>query len=124
MGAETVVQFCLYLIAVDEENGCDAVVNLRCERHNLAFTLHDEPYCHGLHTSCRERRLDLSPQDRREIEAHKTVQHTACLLCVGQVHVQSAGLFYGLQDGFLCYLMEDDTVGVGLVKTQYLAKVP
>lgn len=58
------------------------------------------------------------------LEAHKTVQHTACLLCVGQVHVQSAGLFYGLQDGFLCYLMEDDTVGVGLVKTQYLAKVP
>ena len=46
------------------------------------------------------------------------------LLCVGQVHVESPGLLYSLQDGFLCYLMEDDTVCIGLVEPQYLAKVP
>ena len=46
------------------EECLDLVECLVLERHDLLFPLHHKPQGHGLHTTRRKLRLDLSPKDR------------------------------------------------------------
>ena len=58
------------------------VSGLRHEIVDLALAFHDQTNGDRLHTSRRQRRLDPTPQDRRKLETHDTIQHTASLLRV------------------------------------------
>ena len=106
------------------KDGIHAVVGFTLESLDFALAFYDQAHRNALHTTCRQRWLDLAPQHRRELEAHQTVQHAACLLCVYEVHVQPSGVLDRLQDGRLGDFVEHDTVCIGLVQTQHLAQVP
>lgn len=95
MGLETVIEFCLYLcgcaiLADQGEYGVDTIVWFALELLDFTLTLHDEAYGNTLYTTGREGWFHLSPQYRRELEAHDAVEHTTCLLGIHQVHVQMA----------------------------------
>ena len=91
---------------------------------NLTLTLHDKTDGHTLHTTCRKGGLNLTPKHRRELETYQTVQYTAGLLGIHQVHIQMTGLLDGLQDGWLGYFVEDNAVRILFVQSQHLAQVP
>ena len=63
-----------------EEGGLKAVRRLGDEGIDLTLTVDDEAHGYRLHTPCRERGADTLPEHRRELEAHDTVEDTACLL--------------------------------------------
>ena len=95
MGLETVIELCLYLcgcaiLADQGEYGVDTIVWFALELLDFTLTLHDEAYGNTLYTTGREGWFHLSPQYRRELEAHDAVEHTTCLLGIHQVHVQMA----------------------------------
>ena len=106
------------------KDGIHTVVGLALEILYLALTLYNQSDGHTLHTSGRECRLHLAPEHRRELETHQTVEHTACLLCIDQVHIQMTGMLYGIEDSGLGDLVEHDAVGLLLIQAQHLAQVP
>ena len=59
----------------------------RGEGEDFPFLVDDEPECDGLYASCREFRLNLPSEHRRQFEAHEPVQNPSGLLCVNQVHI-------------------------------------
>ena len=129
MCGEALVQLCLHFLLRtvrigDGEDGVNAIVRLCIELLNLALTLYDKAHGHRLYASCRECRLHLSPEHGRELEAHDAVEHAAGLLCVHEVHVQMARVFYCRENGRLRDLMEDNAVGGRLVQSEHFAKVP
>ena len=63
-----------------------------------------------LYTSCRERGADTSPEDRRELKAHDTIQDTTRLLGIYKVFVERAWVLYGVLYGALGNLVDCDTV--------------
>ena len=123
-GGELAVDHLAVALARQHQLGADVVVGFALESLYLALAFHDEPDGDALHATCREGRLHLAPEHRRELEAHQAVQHAARLLRVYKVHVQVARMLDGLQDGRLRDLVEHDAVGVHLVQPQHLAQVP
>ncbi len=129
VGLEAAVELSLHLTrgavgVVEQEHGADAVERLTLEMLYLALALDDELHHDALHASGRERRLHLTPQHRRELEAHDAVEHAAGLLRVDEVHVEMARMLYGLKDGGLRNLVEDDARGLLLVQSQHLTQMP
>ena len=68
-------------IADGEDTG-NAVVRFALEILNLTFALNNESYSNALHTTGRESRLYLAPQNGRESETYQTVKYTTGLLSV------------------------------------------
>ena len=87
MSAEPCVEFGIYFsgrtVGIDDgKDGVDAVVRLGMESLNFALALYDKSYCHTLHAPGRQCRLDFSPQNGRQFEAHQSVEYTPSLLSV------------------------------------------
>ncbi len=70
----------------------DAPVVRRDEGHPFPFPLDHDPGRHGLHAASRQPRLDLLPQDRRNLVAVEPVQHPPGLLGVDQAAIDVPGL--------------------------------
>ncbi len=126
---EPLVEFGFYLVDITVvvilgEDGTDAEVRFAVEFLNLPLALNDESNSHTLYTPGRESWLHLSPQHGRELEAHDTVEHTPCLLCVDEVHVQVARMLDGIENSRLGNFMEDDAARLLLIQSEYFAKVP
>ena len=129
MGLETRIELFLHLclLAVfggHDEEGVYPVIWFTLECLNLAFPFYNQSYGYALHTSGRERRLYFAPEDWRQLEAHKAVEHTAGLLRVYEIHVQVSWIAYGIHDGRLGDFVEHDTAGLLLVQTEHLAQMP
>ena len=125
LGLETARQFCLHLLALlCLEQGGNTVRCFALEGHHLSLSLHYQAHCHTLHTACRQGWLHLAPQNGTELETNNAVQQTACLLCIHQVLVYSAGILDGFQYGILCNLVEHYALCACGVQFQYLLKVP
>ena len=71
------------------EYGINAPVFLRLKCPDLFLTIHDQADCHRLHTPCRQAALDLFPQERAELVAHKTVKDAPRLLGIDKVNVDA-----------------------------------
>lgn len=106
------------------EDGLHFVVGLVAESHDLLFPLDHKPQRHGLHAARRKLRLDLSPEYRGKLEAHKPVKDSARLLCVDKVHVDGARITHRVHDRILCDLVENDSSGLLLLKSESLEEVP
>ena len=106
------------------ENGLGAVVLLFLEAHDFTLTVHDESKCDALHTSCRQLRLDLAPENRGELETDEPVQHTPCLLRVHEIHVNVPRCLDRILDGSLCDFVENDSLGILFLESESLEKVP
>ena len=129
VGLEPDVQLCFQLAhaavgVCHSEQGVYPVVGLARESLYLPLPLDNQSHGHALHASCRERGLHLAPQYRRELEAHQPVENPARLLRIHQVHVQMAWCLNGLEYGRLGYFVEDDALGLFLVKAEHLAQMP
>ncbi len=59
----------------------------RNEGLDLTLPLDNQPQSDGLHTSCGKAPAHFIPEQRRDLVAHDTVEHTACLLRVNQMLV-------------------------------------
>ena len=90
----------------------------------LALALYYQSYCHTLHTTGRKSRLHLTPQYRRELETYQAVKHTACLLSVHQIHIQTARRLDSLQNGRFGDFVEHNAVGFLLIQTEHFTQVP
>ena len=107
-----------------QERGHNAKRRLGHEPRNLALPLHDQSHSHRLHTSGRQRRLDLAPQHRRKLEAHNAVEHTPCLLGIDKVDVDASRRVERMQDGRLRDLVKDDALRAVGRQFERLAEVP
>ena len=129
MGLEPMVEFRLHLtlgavLIEKSEHGVYPVIGFRIEFLNLAFAFDYQAHRNALHAPCRQCRLYLPPQHRRDAEAHQSVKYAACLLRVDQVHVKVARMIYSLKDCRLRDFMEHDATGFLLVKSQDLTEMP
>ena len=102
----------------------DRPVLLRLERLDLPLALDDEPQCNRLHTPRREPVADLIVQKRRELVAHKAVEHAARLLRVDEVIVDRARRLQGMADRLGRNFIELDAVLAVLGKPQHRLQVP
>ena len=115
----------LRTVGIGDGKGCGhAIVWFALESLYLTLTFDDKTYGNALYTTCRQGGLDLTPQDGRQLEAYQTVEHTAGLLGVHQVHVNVTRGFDSLEDGRFGNFVEHDTVGMLLVQSEHLAQVP
>ena len=94
------------------------------EGDDFTLTLHNQTHGNRLHTTCRERRTHLLPQHGRELKAYQTVQHTAGLLGIDQVHIDRTGRLDRLQNSLLGNFVEDDTLRLLNGETQHFGQVP
>ena len=129
MGIETLVQFCLYLcciaaVADQGENSGNAIVWNTLELLDFTLTFYYQTDSNTLYTTCRKGWLNLSPQDRRKLETYQSVEYTTSLLGIHQVHVQMAWVLDCVKNSLFGNLVEDNTVCLLLIQSQYFAKVP
>ena len=129
MSVESMVELSMKLahIAICVRKGKDgshAVVRFWLESLHFTLTFHYKTSGNALHTSSREQWLDLSPEHRREIEAHQPVEHAACLLRIGKVHIEVTRMLYSVKYGVLGNLMEDDTACLLLIQSEHFTQMP
>ena len=129
MCLETFVKFCFYLCGISifveqSENRNHTIVWLAFEFLNFTLTLNNQANGDALYSSCGKSRLHLSPQYWGKFETHQTVEYTASLLCIDQVHVQVAWMLNSLHNGWLGDFVEDDTARLLLIQSENFAKVP
>ena len=91
---------------------------------DLLLSLHDDPDSNRLDTTCREAWTDLTPEDRRELEAHQPIKHTPCLLRIDHLQIYGARTLQSILDGRLGDLMEYDPILLLLTQTKHLRQVP
>ena len=60
--------------------------------HAFTFTLDNDASCDALHSTCRQARHDLLPENGRYLVAVETIEHSACLLGIDQVAIEFAGI--------------------------------
>ncbi len=106
------------------EDGAHPEVLLALERLYLALAFNNKSYGNALHTSCRQCRLNLAPEQRRKREANEAVEHATCLLGINKIHIEMSRTLDGCKDGWLCYLVEHDAVCFLLVQPEHLTQVP
>ena len=106
------------------EQGLYLIISFIIESQNFSFLIHHESESDRLHAAGRKLRLYLSPQNRRKFKTYKSVQYAACLLGVHKVHVDVARIFNRVEDSVLGDLVENDTLGVLLLKVKGFEKVP
>ena len=88
------------------------IILFSLESDDFPFAVHYESERDTLYTSCRELRLNLSPEHRGKFESYKSVQNTTCLLGIHEIHVDASWIFYGTQNRIFRDFMEDDSLGV------------
>ena len=111
-------------LARDIECAGHTEIRHRPEGLYLLLSLADETRGDALHTSGRERRLNLFPEYGRQLEAHYAVQHAARLLCIDAVHVYVSRSLYGMENGRLGNLMENYAVCILRLQPQRLKQMP
>ena len=128
-GLHALVQQCLHLRLrtvgiLNGKDACHTIIRIALESLYLALAFYYQSYCHTLHTTGRKSRLHLTPQYRRQLETYQAVEHTACLLGVHQIHIQTARRLDSLQNGRFGDFVEHDAVGFLLVQTEHFTQVP
>ena len=104
------------------ELGGDRPVLAALEGLDLLFALDDHAQRRRLHAPGRKPALDLAPQHRREVEAHKVVQRPACLLGIDQRAGDLARVGHRLLDGTRGDLGEHHPVQVLVLEQAALAQ--
>ena len=102
----------LFALLVGREATYHAVGRAGLELVDFAFALHNQLDGNRLHTSGRQLRFHLAPQYRRQLEAHKTVEDTAGLLGVHEVHIQLTGVGQRVVNGRLRDFVENNSLGL------------
>ena len=82
----------------------------------LVFPVHDKLYRNRLNSPCRKSSLDLFPQKRTKLIAHKTVKDTSCLLCVYKVDINFVRIVHSVLNASFGDLVECNTVVFGHIK--------
>ncbi len=125
LGGEALGKLCAQLSAVvGGEQACDAEIRLAFECLDFVFALHGETHCYRLHAARGQRRLYLAPEHGRELETHNAVEHTACLLGVDQIEVDSAGIGNGVEYGVFCNLVKYYSACIFRFESENFVKVP
>ena len=106
------------------EGGIHIPVFFGLEALDLLFAVVDEADGHALDTAGRQAPADLPPEERAELIAHQTVQHTAGLLGVEQVFVDGAGVGHALLHALFRDLVEGHAVGLMGVQAQDIGQMP
>ena len=91
---------------------------------DLLLPLHNNPDSNRLDTSCRETRTDFPPEDRRELEAHQSIEHASCLLRIDHLQVYRARILQSILDGRLGNLVEYYPILLLLAQPKHLRQVP
>ena len=101
-------------------------VFFRNERLNLTFPLTDKAQRNRLDASRTHPALDPRPQQRTDHIADDTVQHTARLLGVDQIHIQFSGVLKRLRNGTSGNLMKRNPAETGffIAVLQDLVQMP
>ena len=100
------------------------IICLIVECKDFPFAVYHETESYRLHTSGRELRLDLSPEDRGQFETDKTVKYPACLLCIHKAHVDVARILDGIKDGRFGDFVEDNSSCVLLIEPEGFEQMP
>ena len=95
----------------------------RNERHALTLTLNHQTRSNRLHAASRKPRAHLAPQNRGNLVTVNTVQNTAGLLRIDQIHIQITQVLKSALNRFLGDLREGHPVHRHL-RLQNLQKVP
>ena len=106
------------------EYGLNLIILFVLECENLSFAVHDEPERYRLHSSRRELRLDLSPEDWRELESYESVEHAAGLLRIDQTHVDFTWILDSVKKGRLGDFVECDSSCMFLLQAERFEKMP
>ena len=114
-------EFCA--LSVSKLSG-NAVVGLALESLDFLLALGYQTHGYALHATCRESRLDLAPQHRRQLKSHNTVEDTTCLLGIHQVQVDFAGMLNSFQNSGLGNLVENDATRILIRQTKHLKQMP
>ena len=107
-----------------DEGGIDGPVLLGHEGADLVLAIHDDLGGHGLYTSRGQAASHRLPQEGRELVAHDTVQNTAGLLGIDQIHIDGSGLLDGGLDHGLGDLVEGDALDLLHGDTQRVGQMP
>ena len=106
--------------AVLVQIGGDGPVFLRLETLDLFFALDDQAQGRRLHTAGGQTRLQLFPQQRRQIEADQVIQRPARLLRIDQIIRQHARIGDRMLHGVFGDLAEHHAINVALAVEQFL----
>ena len=87
----------------DGEGGSQHAVCYRLDRAGSRAQLHNQPYCHRLHSARRKSATHLVPQQRRYLIAHKPIEHAPCLLRIHKILIHIASVI----ESFLHRLLRD-----------------
>ena len=77
-----------------------------------------------LNSACRKSSADFSPKERAYLVAHQSVQHSPCLLCVHQLKVNGARVFYRILYGVLCNFVKHNSARFIGINAQKISKMP
>ena len=126
---ETIAQFgshfrCLTFRSRHFKNSSHPIGRLTNESVHFTFAFHNQADCHRLHTSGRECGLHFTPKHRRKLKPYDTVEHTACLLSVHQVHVDVTRVLNSLQNSRFRDFMENDTLGLRRIQFKHFEQMP
>ena len=64
------------------------------------------------------------PEDRGQLKTHETVEDASRLLGIDEIHVDASWGLYGIENGVLRNLVENDTWGIGLIEFEHLSEMP
>ena len=111
-------------VAQGGENTVHAERRRAVELLDFVFALHNELHSYRLDAACRQRRTDLAPQHRRQLEANETVEHATCLLGIHQVDVQRPRMCQCLIDSGFGNFVEDNTFHLSRIHFGHLHQMP
>ena len=106
------------------EGGIHVPVFVGLEALDLLFAVIDQAHGHALHAACGKAPAHLAPEERAELVAHQTVQHTAGLLCVEQIFVDGAGMGHALLHALFGDLVKGHAVRLVGVQPQNVCQMP
>ena len=93
------------------------------EAHARALTVHDDLGSHALHATGGKARLDLAPEDRRDLVAVQAVKDPSTLLGLDHVLVDLSGVLERLKDRALGDLVEHHVL-IGDLQAEHIHQVP
>ena len=114
----------LSVVSGHTKEGRNAEGTFSLKSLNFAFTFHNEPHRHALHTSSRKTAAHFSPQHRRKTKSQHAVEHTTRLLCIHQIQINRARMSNSVQDSCFRDFVKNDTARRSRVQFQNFRKVP
>ena len=94
------------------------------ESDNLFLPVHDKAEGDTLYSSCRELRLDFSPQYWGKFKTDQAVENAAGLLCIDKIHVYISRLLDGVKYRVFGYFVENDTFRITPTESEDIEKMP